>query len=104
MGEYIYTLIKEKDDVLYGLEVTTRGILQNAPLHGYIWETISHRFDEHSDPSDIFDFVDNRLCFFKNYSGMAVIYVSCSLLSFLSSFFFYYLLLFIIIYLLLFNY
>jgi hypothetical protein len=60
----------------YAVEVTSRDMLVNSPLHGIIWSAIIATMDP-TDTESLFHFIDSELCYFKDVPGKNHLWLSC---------------------------
>ena len=86
IGEYIFSKATNVKD---GIEICSRPILSKAPLHGYVWAAIQSFSSNHFQNlessqylprdklKDLFEFVDQELCYFRTANNMSNIYVTC---------------------------
>ena len=64
----------------YVIEITSRDMLHKAPMHGGVWIITKNLLDNYAVSgkfSELFETIDEELCFFKNEDDMGNIWISC---------------------------
>ena len=72
LGEELYS---RTDTPRHGIEIASRDILYQAPIHGFVWSAIEDKGLEDLDA--MFSLVFDELCYFRDYDGMGVQWISC---------------------------
>jgi len=74
VGELIGEAAAEPE---FAIELTARNTMHKSPLHGAVWSLITD-YPYTNDPSTLFDYVDHRLCYFRDQKEMFNIWISCA--------------------------
>ena len=59
----------------HAIEITSRDILHKAPLHEVVWSYIVNY--NYEDVQELFDFVEQKLCYFRTVPELGSIWISC---------------------------
>lgn len=74
LGEYIAK--QATKDPKYAIEVSARKILHKVPLHAVVWSFVNN-FHKSSNINEIFNFIDQELCYFERHEEFYSVWISC---------------------------